>query len=69
MSETLGHKSIETKFPYHPHQYRTTAEMTLTFETWTLRYELRFREIYIEEHTSITSLEILLEPPRRRMTV
>ena len=51
---------------YCPHQYRSAAEMMSTFETntRTLRYELRSREIYIEEWTSITSPETLLEPPK-----
>ena len=49
--------------------------MTSTFETRTrsLRYQLRSRGIYTEEHTAISSPEILSEPPpppppRRRMT-
>ena len=46
-----------------PHQYRSAAKMTSTFETTcTLRYELRSREIYID--ASLTSPEILSEPPQ-----
>ena len=62
-------KSVKLKFSkpllptdYCPHQYRSTVEMTSTFETRTLRYGLRSREIYIEERTPITSPEILSEP-------
>ena len=45
------------------HTYRSAVEMTSTFETRTrtLRYGLQSREIYIEERTPITSLEILSE--------
>ena len=59
-------KLFQTPPTYCPHQYHSAAEMMSTFETntRTLRYELRSREIYIEEWTSITSPETLLEPPK-----
>ena len=66
LSETSGQISeIEVFQPLLSHQYRSAEEMTSTFETSTrtLRYELRSREIYIEERTPIMSPETLLEPP------
>ena len=63
LSETLG-QSVKLKFSkppptYCPHQYRSTAEMTSTFETRTQRYGLRSRNICIKEQTPITSPETL----------